>query len=130
MKPVIPEARRLFMVPHRPFRNRLVTVRMQVCLRRHQLCRHNRDEGARQEKRGDHREHHRHRQRLKEGPGRSAQKQDRKENNADCEGAYKLSRADLLDAVHDRAVHLLSLAQVPIDVLNRDNRIVNQNSNR
>jgi hypothetical protein len=87
-----------------------------------------RHERAREDVRGDHREHDGERERHEERLRRAGDEGDRQEDDADAQRRDKGGRRDLLGAVHDGAQERLPLGHVPVDVLDRHGRVVDEDA--
>ena len=95
-----------------------------------QIVTHCRDDRARQHERRDHRENHRFRHRRKEKSCDPGQEKHRQERNADAQQRYERWADDLLSTIQDSLSNRLPLLQVPVDILDRHGRIVDQNTDR
>ena len=93
-----------------------------------EIASHRRDQGPRQEVRGQHREHHRHGERPEERRRRSGQEEDRQEHDRDGQSRDERRRGDLRRSIHDRLQDLLPLGQVPVHVLDLHRRVIHQNA--
>ena len=93
--------------------------------------RHRRHEGVGQSVGGDHREDDRHRQRTEEIAGDAAEREQRREGDADAKQRDRRRRHDFLGAPGDGGQDILAvLLHVPVDVLDGDGRVVDQDADR
>ena len=99
-------------------------------MRLEQIHRHGRHQGARQDERSDHGEHHAHRHRHEQEPRHALQGEHRHKDDADAEQRHESRLHDLARAVHDRGDDVLAMFQVPVDVLDRDGGVIHQNAHR
>ena len=99
-------------------------------MRLQQVTGHHRHERARQHERRDHREDHGFGHRHEQEAGHAIEQQHRHEHDADAQQRHEGRRDDLRRAVEDRIAHVLALFEVPVDVLDRDGGIVDENADR
>ena len=76
-----------------------------IAMRDQQIACHGRHQGARQDERADHGEHHRLGHRREQKAGNAGQKEHRHEGDADAEQRDERRHHDLLGAVQDRLRH-------------------------
>ena len=93
-----------------------------------QKARHRIHERARKDVGGDQREHDRLRHRPKQIAGDAAEPEHRHEHDADAQQRDGRGNDDLPRAVHDRALDVLALLEMRVDVLDRDGRVVDQDA--
>ena len=108
----------------RPLAFGMVDVRLQ------QVFGHRRHQGARQQERPDHREDHGQRHRHEQKARHALQEEHRHEHDADAQQRDEGRRHDLVGAVQDRGLDVLALLQMPVDVLDRDRGVVDENADR
>ena len=99
-------------------------------MRLEQMIGHRRHQRARQDERADHREHDRFRHRHEQEARDAVEEEHRHEDDADAQQRDEGGRHDLARAVHDRRLDLLAVFEMPIDVLDRHRRVVDQNADR
>ncbi|MET3820098.1 G3E family GTPase [Burkholderia ambifaria] len=99
-------------------------------VRAQQVARHHRHERARQHERRDHREDHGFGHRHEQEARDAVEQQHRHEHDADAQQRHERGRDDLRRAVEDRAADVLALFEMPVHVLDRDGRIVDENADR
>ena len=96
-----------------------------------QEMRHRRHERVGEDVGGDHREDDRHRQRTEEIAGDAAEREQRREGDADAKQRDRRRRHDFLGAAGDGGQDVLAVfLHVPIDVLDGDGRVVDQDADR
>ena len=93
-----------------------------VCQRRHQR--------ARQHIGGGKREHHRFGERPEQVARNAAESKHRHEGDANAEQRHRRRHHDLLGAIENRGLDFFALFKMPVDVLDGDGRVVDQNSDR
>ncbi len=99
----------------------LMTQEM-VCQRRHQRARQHIGSGQRQ--------HHRFGQRPEQITGDAAKPEHWHEGDADTEQRHRRRHNDLLGAIENGGFDRLALLEVPVDVLDGDGSVVDQNADR
>ena len=104
-----------------------VQVGMRLMLAQHVL-RHRRHQRARQDERPDHCRHHSFGQRHEQEVRHAGQKEHRHEDDANAQQRNEGGRHDLLGAVKDGLLDLLALLEMPVDVLDRHRRFVDENT--
>ena len=96
----------------------------------HQQHHQRRHQRPRQQVRGDHREHHRLGQRHEQEAGDAGEEEHRHEDDADAERRDERRHADLAGADDDRVLERLAEMQMALDVLDRHDRLVDQDADR
>ena len=91
---------------------------------------HGRHQRARQDERPCHREHDGFRHRHEQKPRHPGQEKHRHEHDADAQQRNKRRRHDLVGAVHDRRLDRFAVFKMPIDVLDGDGGIVDEDADR
>ena len=99
-------------------------------MRLEQVHRHGRHQRARQDERGDHREHHRFGHRHEQEARHACKKEHRHKHDAYAQQRDEGRRHDLSRAIHDGRLDVLALLQVPVDVLDGDRSVVHQDTHR
>ena len=85
---------------------------------------------SRQHVRGEHREHDRFGEWNKQVPRDPAEEEHGDKDDADAERRDQRGHGDLCRAFHDRGPQISSLLQKPLDILDRDRRIIHQDTDR
>jgi hypothetical protein len=85
-------------------------------------------QGAGQEVRREHREHHGQRQRCEQEVDHPAQESDGNEDNADRERRDEGGRGDLLGAVENGLAERGAKAEIAMNVLDLDGRVVHEDA--
>ena len=101
-----------------------------VVLAAHQQHHQRRHQRPRQEVGRDHREHHRLGQRHEQEARHAREEEHRHEHDADAQRRDEGRHADLAGADEDRLVQLGAQVQVALDVLDRHDRLVDQDADR
>ena len=78
----------------------------------------------------DHRRHHRFGHRHEQKARHAGQEEHRHEHDADAQHRDESRHHDLRGAVHDRGLDVLALFEMPVDVLDRHRRFVDQDADR
>src|SRR6267154_532162 len=89
---------------------------------------HGRNQGSRQEIRGQHGERDRLRQRNEKKLCDTREKEHRYKHNADTKRRYQCWHSNLLRAIENGLLHLLAHGKVALDIFNLDRRIIHQNA--
>ncbi|KAG0775824.1 hypothetical protein G6F22_013018 [Rhizopus arrhizus] len=97
-------------------------------VRTQQVQRHGRHQRARQHERAGHGEDHRQRHRSEQIAGDAVEQEHRHEHDADAQQRHECRANDLRGAIKDRLAYALALLQVPVDVLDGDGGIVDQDA--
>ncbi|ARF88207.1 uncharacterized protein BCN122_II1464 [Burkholderia cenocepacia] len=110
-------------------RRRMVGTGVRL-LRAEQQHRERRHQRARQHVRREHREHHGFRERHEQEARDARQEEHRHEHDADAQRRHERGHRDLARAFEDRVVQVRTEMEVPLDVLDRDGRVVDENADR
>ena len=97
-------------------------------MRRQHVLRHSRDQGARQDEGGEHRDDDRLRHRLEQVAGDPAEFEERKPDDRDAQGGDQRRDDDLVGGLDDGLFERFAHFDMAIDVLDHHGRIVDQNA--
>src|SRR6266403_1710962 len=89
-----------------------------------------RNQGARQNVRGQHREHHRLSQGDEQELGDTGEQEHGYEHDADRQGRDQRRQGNLARAAENRRFHILTVLEMIVDVLDGDRRVVDQDADR
>ena len=85
-------------------------------------------QSSREEVRRQHGEHHRFSQGYEQELGHAGQEKHRNEDNADAQCGNQRGNGDLIGSIENGAYRILSLGEIPLDVLDGHGRVVNENA--